>query len=231
MEPNQTRDVAAVLRAELEREEASGFAFLRSLPNGTTARFLSLFGQLTTAEKQRTKHAIARTRATWFGAPTDPEAEGVMSALTLMAFQQQPPPWPHPANVPNARELKKLAALAMSQSLGARPARTDIPGEWEYAGVCVGEAVRVRLLYNTRLVPLEYSIHPARLDHDPDRRLLGVGYEWLVGFGIGRWDQITLGNVDQSFAALNDVIRRTMRLVRSLSPSSETGSGARSAKG
>lgn len=205
-----------VFLAAFEREEAEDFRFLGALPTSNVARFIGVYRSLTPAERAVVKRGIASIRAGWFGFPVEAGVQEDREAFVQRVGLSEPPRGqlvPGLTDVSNV-QLKRLAALAMKQLLGAKPERTDEPGERAYTGQCGGEAVTVRLRHPMRLYQLEYSVRVpslARQGFPGDR---GVHYETLLGFTGGAWNQITAANVDKSFAMLKEAVVRVVEIGR-----------------
>ena len=107
-----------------------------------------------------------------------------------------------------APELRKVAKIAFSHLLGAKPIHRL--GVWEYSGKLNDHDVIVRIDYGGRSSQIRYELRLPQVRRSPTYGT--VNYEALHGFGFGWWDQIEEGKEDQAFAVMTGLVRETIDL-------------------
>lgn len=108
-----------------------------------------------------------------------------------------------------AAELRKVAKLAFSQLLGAKPVAHQF-GLWEYPGKLKHEDVAVRIDYGSIFAQVRYGVLLRRFEREIGHR--EINYESLHGFGHGWWDQIEEHRADEAFAVMAEAIEETVNL-------------------
>jgi hypothetical protein len=190
------------LESRFSSLEANGFWPICNSPCRLVRGTLRAYNALSPADRRRYRKLIARSRASiWCGGTDQEETE---EAAWHSKFLQSCFPLEYPDSsreLARAKDLRKVAKLCFEQLLGAKPERSQNPGDWVYEGRLKGWTVSVELRYACTMTQIGYGV---RLDGMRDYQR--VSAESLYGLGLGNWNRIYLAEIDQAFALLRDLV-------------------------
>lgn len=116
----------------------------------------------------------------------------------------------------SAAEIRKSMKAVLAERFGATP-HNETGGVWHYrGGRSAGREFRLSVDYGGRSDQLRYDI-----SYDDERsgiRARRLTYEGLLGFGLGQWDFVTAGNLNESIALLCELVEEMVGLPDRLLP-------------
>ena len=120
-----------------------------------------------------------------------------------------------------AAELRKHVRSALCQLLGARPSKIG-GGDWDYEGTINGSRITVSIDYGGRSAQLRYDVSVQSAE--PPIALGRMGFEVVLGAGLGEWDFIVEDNLGDSMKLLSEVVTYVAELPRRLPSGCLSGS-------
>jgi len=201
------QQVLNLVRAEFQRERASGFATLRRIPSAGVRHFVDYFSALRCEDADLLAEAAAHWGlVTFFPYDALQPPDEVKRAFEL--YVRAPTDWRRQTEASRpakSTETRRVVKLAFAQVIS--PLHTsDRGGLWQYSGLLKARDITINVDYHQKYAQFEYGItHPLQ-SQEVGKLRVDLNYEGLLGVGRGAWDMVELSHLDQSIALLRDLI-------------------------
>ncbi len=106
--------------------------------------------------------------------------------------------------------IRREVKSRMADTFGVARPQNDGGGVWSYSGQWQGRPFKLEIDYGGRGDQLRYDL--SWDDEELGLHARRLNYEWLTGFGQGRWDYVTADNLAESVTLLVELVERLVSI-------------------